>query len=233
MAALAGLAAAGGAVDSDLRRRIAASIESDFHPDSRPLLRETLRPVLPSPPAGGDPAPAPPALSWRQGLAEVHVDVPLAPRSGRPGDPWRAAEVSVAIARGSITVAAGPGPPGGGPPAAALAGTLFAAVAPLDSFWVLEGPAGRQSVQLTLSKVSSPAPAPWWSLFADGRFPKAPRQVLTEVVGADDPPLREDELDEGARELLRDMRERQAMVASGEIDLEASFDDFQIAVGAG
>lgn len=40
-------------------------------------------------------------------------------------------------------------------------------------------------------------------------------------------------MDEGARALLEEMRERQAAIASGEFDLENSFDDFRVVLGEG
>ena len=58
-------------------------------------------------------------------------------------------------------------------------------------------------------------------------------QLLKEAVEADEPVVGCDEMDPGAREILEDLRERQAMVAAGMIDLETSFDDFRVVIGDG
>lgn len=42
-----------------------------------------------------------------------------------------------------------------------------------------------------------------------------------------------DALDEDARGLLEELRERQAMIVDGSFDLEKSFDDFRLVVGEG
>ena len=51
------------------------------------------------------------------------------------------------------------------------------------------------------------------------------------MLAADDPVQAYDDLPESSKELIDEMRERQAMVSSGEIDLETSMDDFRLVVG--
>lgn len=58
-------------------------------------------------------------------------------------------------------------------------------------------------------------------------------QLLKEAVEADEPSVGYDDMDEGAREIYEDLRERQAMVSCGMIDLERSFDDFRVVIGDG
>ncbi len=57
--------------------------------------------------------------------------------------------------------------------------------------------------------------------------------MLQEAVEADEGTVPYDEMDEGARGLLEELLERQAMIADGSFDLENSFDDFRVAIGEG
>ena len=57
--------------------------------------------------------------------------------------------------------------------------------------------------------------------------------MLKEAVEADEPSVGYDDMDEGAREIYEDLRERQAMVSCGMLDLERSFDDFRVVIGDG
>ncbi len=63
-------------------------------------------------------------------------------------------------------------------------------------------------------------------------------ELLQEAVQADEGPgggglggQQGGGMDPAALALLEELRERQAMVASGELDLERSFDDFRVVVG--
>jgi hypothetical protein len=60
-------------------------------------------------------------------------------------------------------------------------------------------------------------------------------ELLQEAVQADEGlgggPGGGGPLDPSSLALLEELRERQAMVASGELDLERSFDDFRVVVG--
>jgi hypothetical protein len=51
------------------------------------------------------------------------------------------------------------------------------------------------------------------------------------VCDADEPSPAYDELDDGAKDLLESLLERQAMVNAGLIDLENGFDDFRLVIG--
>ena len=56
-------------------------------------------------------------------------------------------------------------------------------------------------------------------------------QILKEMMAADDPAQAYDDLSESAKDIVDEMRERQAMVASGEINLETSMDDYRLVLG--
>ena len=57
------------------------------------------------------------------------------------------------------------------------------------------------------------------------------QRVLQELVEADEPVRSYDELEPRARELVDELRERQAAVVRGELDLEGGFDDFRVVLG--
>lgn len=51
------------------------------------------------------------------------------------------------------------------------------------------------------------------------------------LLVVDEPTVPYDEMDEGAKDLLDSLLERQAMVNAGLIDLENGFDDFRLVIG--
>eukprot|EP00963_Diacronema_lutheri_P012210 scaffold1671_cov344-Pavlova_lutheri.AAC.39 len=71
----------------------------------------------------------------------------------------------------------------------------------------------------------------WRSLFEGGEE-KSHYEVLKELVHADEPTVPYDELDDDAKELLEELRERQELINEGLIDPEA-FDDFRCVIGDG
>ena len=56
--------------------------------------------------------------------------------------------------------------------------------------------------------------------------------MLKELVHADEPSVPYDDLSDEAKDLIDDVRERQAMVVSGQIDIDG-FDDFRCVLGDG
>lgn len=58
-----------------------------------------------------------------------------------------------------------------------------------------------------------------------------PSQVLDELVHADGPLARVDDMDGDARDLFDELLERYGMIARGELDLDRDFDDFRLVVG--
>jgi hypothetical protein len=60
---------------------------------------------------------------------------------------------------------------------------------------------------------------------------KSHREVLQELVDADEPHQSYDEISVESKMLIEEIRERQAMVTQGLFDLENSFDDFRISLG--
>lgn len=113
---------------------------------------------------------------------------------------------------------------------ALAAGTLPHPVLPSESLWVVEQEGKSNTVHVVLHK--KPGTAPWRTLFTEGAGEaKSHVQVLSELLAADDPLCRVDEMDDDAQDLLADLLDRQRMVASGELDLERGFDDFRIVLG--
>ena len=56
-------------------------------------------------------------------------------------------------------------------------------------------------------------------------------QLLQEAVDADEPVVPYDKLDQGAKQIISDVMQRQALVASGALDLENGLDDFRVVLG--
>lgn len=86
-------------------------------------------------------------------------------------------------------------------------------------------------VQLTLVKDGDRV---WKALFDrpdENSLEKSHRDVLQGLVNADEPSQSYDEMDEEARMLLEQLRDRQAMLSQGVIDLENGFDDFRLSIG--
>ncbi len=50
-------------------------------------------------------------------------------------------------------------------------------------------------------------------------------------MDADEPVVPYDKMDDGAKQLVENLLERQAMVSSGALDLENGFDDFRVVLG--
>ncbi|GAX80713.1 hypothetical protein CEUSTIGMA_g8148.t1 [Chlamydomonas eustigma] len=113
-----------------------------------------------------------------------------------------------------------------------LDGPLRRRVKSKESVWCLTGE--DDAKQYTVLHVMMPKDEPhyWRSLF-EGSEEKSHMELLKEAVEADEPVVSYDDMDVDAREIFEDLRERQAMVSAGWIDLENSFDDFRVVIGDG
>ena len=72
----------------------------------------------------------------------------------------------------------------------------------------------------------------FWRCLFEGGEEKSHYEVLKELVNADEPTIPYDELDDDAKELLEELRERQELINEGLIDPE-TFDDFRCVIGDG
>ena len=70
----------------------------------------------------------------------------------------------------------------------------------------------------------------FWSALFEGGEKKGYHEILQELVQADEPAVAYDDLDERAKDLVDEVRERQQLIAEGLIDPDA-FDDFRCVIG--
>jgi hypothetical protein len=94
-----------------------------------------------------------------------------------------------------------------------------------EAIWAIDG----DEISLMLPKDD---PYFWKALFEGGEE-KSHYEVLRELVDADEPAPREDEVDDETRDLVADLQEQQAMIAEGLIDPVNGFDDFRLVIGDG
>uniref|UniRef100_A0A061RC05 Uncharacterized protein n=1 Tax=Tetraselmis sp. GSL018 TaxID=582737 RepID=A0A061RC05_9CHLO len=70
-----------------------------------------------------------------------------------------------------------------------------------------------------------------WRSLLKGDQEKGHFEMLKEMVAAEDEVQAYDDIPPESKRLIEEIRERQAMISEGLIDLENGFDDFRIAVG--
>jgi hypothetical protein len=115
-----------------------------------------------------------------------------------------------------------------------LEGRLRGRVKAREAAWCLEAPSKlgaaieKPEIHISLPKDGS---GTWWKALFEGDQEKGYLEILKEAVEADDPEAAAAELGPEARELVEALRERQALVNAGMIDLENRFDDFRIVLG--
>ena len=91
-----------------------------------------------------------------------------------------------------------------------------------ESWWLLED----DEIHVLLPK-DDPH---FWSALFEGGEKKGYHEILQELVQADEPAVAYDDLDERAKDLVNEVRERQQLIAEGLIDPDA-FDDFRCVIG--
>jgi len=112
-------------------------------------------------------------------------------------------------------------------------GPLTRRVKARESVWVMEGEARDGSEFDSIHIMMPKDELHYWRSLFEGGEERSHVQLLQEAVEADEPVVGVDDLDEGAREILESLRDRQAMVAAGLFDLKNSFDDFRVVIGDG
>jgi CS domain len=104
-----------------------------------------------------------------------------------------------------------------------LDGVLHRPVKAREAQWCLED----EDLHLLLPKDGAQV---WWKALFEGGEGKGYYEILKEAVDADEPVTAYDEMEEGAKDLLDSMLERQAYINAGLIDPEG-FDDFRVVIG--
>jgi hypothetical protein len=150
-------------------------------------------------------------LTWQQSSGEIHVSMRL-PRG------TRAADVAVTVTPTRLTLSLSWH-------GRVLDGPLSRRCKAREALWALDG----EDLSIMLPKDD---PYFWKSLFEGGEE-KSHYQVLKELVDADEPTPRADEVDDETRDLLADLQEQQAMINEGLIDPVNGFDDFRLVLGDG
>ncbi|CAG9466502.1 unnamed protein product [Pedinophyceae sp. YPF-701] len=164
-------------------------------------------------------APLADRVRWMQTSADVHVFVSV-PRGTRGKD----VKVDIAAKRLGISLSW---------LGELLEGPLERPCRASDALWALEHSDKDETLSASVVHIVLPksGPAFWRSLFEGGVLRKTHLEILQEMVDADEPVQSYDELDPEAQDIVDQLRERQALVAAGHIDLERSFDDFRLVLG--
>ncbi|KAG1659791.1 hypothetical protein FOA52_015892 [Chlamydomonas sp. UWO 241] len=158
-------------------------------------------------------------FSWSQTSTELHAWLRL-PRGTTKGDvrvEWGPQRLAVRLGwHGRV-----------------VDGPLSRRVCAAECTWCLTGrddSGAFETLHLMLPKDAADGAHFWRSVFEGGEE-RSHVELLREAVDADEPTVGCDDLDDGARQILDELRERQALVAAGWLDLETSFDDYRLVIG--
>ncbi len=150
-------------------------------------------------------------LRWQQTSTDVHAHLRV-PRGTRARD----IAVTITPTRLAVSLAWH---------GRVLDGPLSRRCKAREALWSLEG----DEISIILPKDD---PYFWKALFEGGEE-KSHYEVLRELVDADEPAPRSDEIDDETRDLVADLQEQQAMINEGLIDPINGFDDFRLVIGDG